>query len=228
VSVPVAAVTETREAAMDSNLLKDTSRSMFDMQKKRSQRSNNISFRKFEGGLRRLFGIEGDDTRPLDWSKMGLRALELLQRTPTGHFMLGALDAGVTEKRKEKKQRLQREVDGPTQSTQLNNLGEKNGMKENERPDNAHEAQIHSIRGSLVENATDDPVGLYRFALVPDDDEQKAFAQTVENLFGLAFLVKENYAEHSVNEKGLQLIKALPRESAESTEVPTRTASILK
>jgi len=160
-----------------------------------------------------------DGESDVDWGKFGRKSLELLQRAPIGAFMLGAVDAGCTVKRKETKARERYER--PTHESQIHNLGTQ--MSENERPDNAHEAQIASIKTCLDVHTKHEPVELYRFVLNPS-----SFSQTVENLFALGFLVKENMASHKIDENGRQLIGSLSPEQANAADAPARVACILR
>ena len=186
-----------------------------------------ISWAKVKEGLLYYYQSEerGDSGGPvIDWAQLGETRREYFQCTGFSQYMLGALDAGNTAKAKAARAKPVRQA-APEGRTQLKNLGD--DMKESERPDNAHEAQIRDIEKALVEHTKDGPIELYRFAVNPD-----SFGQTVENLFAIGFFVKESMAEHTVTKDGTQMIQSLRVDEdtwkKKRDNAPARTACILR
>ena len=193
---------ETREAAMDGALLEKTMAvQVQNVKKTKKKNAKTFSWKKFADGVRKNY-LE-DDGSAIDWVSLGAHALSMFQKAPTGQFMLGALDAGCTVKKKEKVVRQRQGI--TTEQTQLNDLSKH--MDENQRPDNAHETQIGTIKETLEKCSLDGPVELYRFAVNPNTNNPNCFAETMENLFAIAFFVKEGWVEHSIIE-GKQYVQS--------------------
>jgi len=212
-------VTENREAAIDGELFDQTTGLM----KTTANKSLNntrpmVEWNQFS---KKLIAVFGDGDRGIDWMKLGNQALTLLKRTPTAQFMFGPLDAGPEAKKPLKdRKRLKK---GPVVESQVDDLAR--DLKESDRPDNAHEAQIADIQDSLVKRSkeTGQPTDLFHFALNPD-----SFSQTVENLFGVSFLLKEGYAEHVIADGKQRLVSRKIKDSASTEPDPERKQCVLK
>jgi len=212
---------------MDGSFLRDTIGAQEVKLRKslKDQLKEKVSFEKLKKGLNRQFSVGGGTDGPIDWVKLGEFSLDMFQRTPFGQYLMGQLDVGSTAKVRAPKESVAKQA-APTQQTQLTNLATASS-EDNQRPDNAHEAQIAAIAAALRRHTKEGAVELYRFCVNPD-----SFGQTVENLFAISFLVKENQAEHSITQDGKQMVRSLANSAKEAKEArekaPVRRACMLR
>ncbi|KAI0266829.1 Nse4 C-terminal-domain-containing protein [Gloeopeniophorella convolvens] len=136
-------------------------------------------------------GAEYDDA-PLDWARAGRRALGITRRVPAMDFMLGPL--AVEQKRR---------VVGKRARFEKNKADERRPQEIREediaRSENETTKHVLDIRNLLVEQ--NGPVNLFRFVVNPAD-----FAQSVENLFYLSFLIRDGECALEIEDDGEPVI----------------------
>ncbi|KAH9002069.1 Nse4 C-terminal-domain-containing protein [Lactarius hatsudake] len=134
---------------------------------------------------------DGDD-EPLDWEKIGRKALAKSRRVPVMDFMLGPL--AVEQKKR---------VVGKRAKFEKNKEDERRPQELREediaRSENETTKHVIDIRSLLVEQ--NGPVNLFRFITNPND-----FAQSVENLFYLSFLIRDGECALEIEEDGEPVI----------------------
>ncbi|KAH9083498.1 binding domain of Nse4/EID3 to Nse3-MAGE-domain-containing protein [Lactarius deliciosus] len=151
---------------------------------------------------------DGDD-EPLDWEKIGRKALAKSRRVPVMDFMC------VAPYFVRARARLMRDRLGPLAVEQKKRVVGKRAKfeknKEDERrpqelreediarSENETTKHVIDIRSLLVEQ--NGPVNLFRFITNPND-----FAQSVENLFYLSFLIRDGECALEIEEDGEPVI----------------------
>lgn len=215
-------VETTREAAKDSDMVaRHVGHMHVKCQKSlnQSQQHQRPQWGQFVQGLCKKYPAQGAGT--INWTQLGEQALELLQCTPTAQFMFGPLGAApAAAKKRQLGERAPRQ-DKPQQHSHCDNLADR-PEEDAERPSNHHMDTIKTVNSRLEEHTAEKPIELYRFVFQPE-----SFPQTVENLFALSFLIKENKAKHTVSSSGVQLIQQLPKDAHQSKH-PERRQCILK
>ncbi|EPQ57351.1 hypothetical protein GLOTRDRAFT_38990 [Gloeophyllum trabeum ATCC 11539] len=180
-----------QEATLDSHFL--VLASNMGAQKARAMRAGGGAFDAedfvsklitFMGGRRlgedQLPGEDDEDgygDAPLDWDKIGRKALAKSRRVPAMDFMLGPLAIEVKKRNVAKRAKLEKNKD------------------EERRPQEIHEEDITRSENETTKNvlilekllsAQDEPINLFRFVINPGD-----YGQSVENLFYLSFLIRD-------------------------------------
>ncbi|XP_077992654.1 non-structural maintenance of chromosomes element 4 homolog A-like isoform X1 [Glandiceps talaboti] len=136
------------------------------------------------------------------WAKLGKEALPCFRRVPAFHFMLGSFERGeITKtKRSANRRRLSDKELGPkVQPQQLAKL------EKNQREVTTEEVEkilgiLREVTLSDAENGVD-PICFFQFVVNPH-----SYAQTVENLFHLSFLVADGHADVFLDEDGLPVV----------------------
>ncbi|KAI0297137.1 Nse4 C-terminal-domain-containing protein [Russula brevipes] len=135
---------------------------------------------------------DDDDDEPLDWQRIGRKALAKSRRVPVMDFMLGPL--AVEQKKR---------VVGKRARFEKNKADERRPQELREediaRSENETTKHVIDIRTLLVEQ--NGPVNLFRFIINPND-----FAQSVENLFYLSFLIRDGECALEIEENGEPVI----------------------
>ncbi|KAI0051808.1 hypothetical protein FA95DRAFT_138999 [Auriscalpium vulgare] len=134
---------------------------------------------------------DGGDT-PLDWEKIGRKALAKSRRVPAMDFMLGPLSVEQKKRAVGKRAKLEKNKADERKPQEMRE--EDIARSENETTKN-----VLLIRERLVEQ--DGPVNLFRFIVNPTD-----FAQSVENLFYLSFLIRDGECALEIEEDGNPVI----------------------
>ncbi|KXS20531.1 Nse4-domain-containing protein [Gonapodya prolifera JEL478] len=139
-------------------------------------------------------GAFGDDNEESQWKSLGKLGFKFSRRCPTTDFMLGALGKPPEERIKKERKVAERQkvaqMQKPDQLTKEDTARDKNMVTNH----------VRSIFKQLKRAATREhrdrndlsrfkPVCFFRFVTNPDPE--RGFSQTVENLFYLAFLIKE-------------------------------------
>ncbi|KAK0453786.1 Nse4 C-terminal-domain-containing protein [Armillaria borealis] len=119
-----------------------------------------------------------DATRALDWQRIGRKALAKSRRVPAPSFMLGPLSIEV-KKRPAKCARLEKNKADQRRPQELKEA-------DIARSDNETTKNVILLSALLERTGR---VNLFRFVVNPHD-----FAQTVENIFHLSFLIREGKA----------------------------------
>ncbi|TCD71108.1 nuclear protein [Steccherinum ochraceum] len=133
-----------------------------------------------------------------DWEAIGRKALVWSHRVPVSDFMLGPLSIEQKQRVVAKRAKLEK-----------NKADEKKPQAITEdditRSENETTKNVTALN-KLLEHYS--PVNLFRFVLNPSD-----FAQSVENLFYLSFLIRDGDCALNINEEGEPEIYACQRPS---------------
>ncbi|KAI0338105.1 hypothetical protein BDW22DRAFT_1338385 [Trametopsis cervina] len=127
---------------------------------------------------------DGDGT-PLDWERIGWKAMAKSRRVPVMDFMLGPLSIEAKKRNIGKRAKLEK---NPEDQRKPQNITEADIQRsENETTKNV----------SILENILSDMgrINLFRFIINPDD-----FGQSVENMFYLSFLIRDGKCALEVEE----------------------------
>ncbi|KAH9957935.1 Nse4 C-terminal-domain-containing protein [Russula dissimulans] len=135
---------------------------------------------------------EDDDDEPLDWERIGRKALAKSRRVPVMDFMLGPL--AVEQKKR---------AVGKRAKFEKNKADERKPQELREediaRSENETTKHVIDVRNLLMEQ--NGPVNLFRFVINPSD-----FAQSVENMFYLSFLIRDGECALEIEEDGEPVI----------------------
>ncbi|KAF5321967.1 hypothetical protein D9619_001921 [Psilocybe cf. subviscida] len=207
-----------QEATLDSNYL--LMASSIGVQKARAMKSGSGAFdvddfitklARYMGGRRNIEdalpeesddGEETQDGRPLDWDRIGLKALAKSRRVPALTFMLGPLSIEQKKRTVTKRARLEKNKEDERRPLELKE--EELNQAENETTKNVR------ILSTLLEYTG--PINLFKFIINPKD-----FAQSVENMFYLSFIIRDGNAALSI-EDGEYMIMACQPPSDEDYE----------
>ncbi|KAH9992638.1 Nse4 C-terminal-domain-containing protein [Russula vinacea] len=129
-----------------------------------------------------------EDDEPLNWERIGRKALAKSRRVPVMDFMLGPL--AVEQKKR---------AVGKRAKFEKNKADERRPQELREediaRSENETTKHVIDIQNLLVEQ--NGPVNLFRFVINPND-----FAQSVENLFYLSFLIRDGECALEIEDDG--------------------------
>ncbi|ETV70650.1 hypothetical protein H257_13764, partial [Aphanomyces astaci] len=152
-----------------------------------------------------------EDTESVfDWSRMGSAVGPCFQSTVGVNFMYGSMDTQLVTKerrapRRRRAENLDEEEVRPTQMT-------KNSLVQEDVQANRMNVLIETIQ----EVGTS---GLFDLCLNP-----KSFAQTIENLFDISFLIRDNRVKIKIDDNGLPQI--IPKKGI-TGELPNPTQTII-
>ncbi|KAG6850420.1 hypothetical protein H0H93_013645 [Arthromyces matolae] len=197
-----------QEATLDSHFL--LMASTMGAQKARAMKSGSGTFDiddfisklvNFMGGQTSLDDHADDDNSendyvdnavgPLDWAKIGRRALAKSRRAPVMSFMLGPLSMEAKKRAANKRAKLEKNQEDLRKPQELKE--EDIQRSENETTKNV--AQLEAI---LHESGA---VNFFKFVINPND-----FAQSVENIFYLSFLIRDGKAAFQTEEDGEPIV----------------------
>ncbi|KAF7376250.1 Non-structural maintenance of chromosomes element 4 [Mycena sanguinolenta] len=193
-----------QEATLDSAFLLMASN--MGAQKARAMKSGSGSFDiddfvsklvTFMGGAKQLDDdSDGEDSEEnhtsLEWDRIGRRALAKSRRVPAMGFMLGPLS--IEQKKRNITKRAKFEKDKADMRAPQEIKEEDIARAENETTKN-----VATLEALLVEE--EGPVNLFEFVINPND-----FAQSVENIFYLSFLIRDGKVALETQEDGQVVI----------------------
>ncbi|KII93112.1 hypothetical protein PLICRDRAFT_170895 [Plicaturopsis crispa FD-325 SS-3] len=130
--------------------------------------------------------IADDASIPLDWEKIGRRAMAKSRRVPTADFMLGPLSLERKARAPMKRSRLDKDKADQTRPQDL-------------RAEDIHRAENETTKNviAIISRQGRNGINLFQLVINPND-----FAQSVENVFHLSFLIRDGIASLETNESG--------------------------
>ncbi|KAG1716394.1 hypothetical protein ID866_746 [Astraeus odoratus] len=134
--------------------------------------------------------MDGDDS-PLDWNKIGKKALAKSRRVPVTGFMLGPLSIEQKKRvqvKRQKQEKLHEEERRPQEIRE----------EDIQRSDNETTKNVLTIKNILEATG---PINLFEFIVNPND-----FAQSVENLFYVSFLIRDGECAFEITKEGVPQI----------------------
>ncbi|KAF8633380.1 hypothetical protein AX17_004551 [Amanita inopinata Kibby_2008] len=195
-----------QEATLDSALLLKAS--SMGAQKARAMKSGSGNFDvdefiskliTFMGGRRTFEGqdpensdAEQDGEAPLDWDRIGRQALAKSHRAPALSFMLGPLSIEQKKRVTAKRAKLEKNKEDEKKPQEIKE--EDISRSQNETTKNV------LILENILENE-EEPINIFKLIVNPRD-----FAQSVENLFYLSFLIRDGKVALEINESGEPLV----------------------
>lgn len=205
-------VKKPREQVADAEALLDITNTLVTSVKAHS--NEGLTPSDFINCLLRDHGLQGGPTTSRDaggnsihWKNIGLAVSHVFRNAPGCSTMVGPMN---TEIKLRKPTVHRKRVKPPTERSRPEELEETQAEEKTDTDKNM--ALMFDI---LRKNRK---VGLERLIL-----NRNSFAQTVENLFALSFLVKDGRAEIIVNEQGNHIVA--PRNAAASSAVLSREVS---
>ncbi|TFL04824.1 Nse4 C-terminal-domain-containing protein [Pterulicium gracile] len=130
-----------------------------------------------------------DGGMPLDWERLGRKALAKSRRVPTMDFMLGPLSIEVKKRAITKRARQEKNTGEASKPQEIRE--EDIARSENETSNN-----VRSLE-KILEEMDDERVNLFRFVVNPNN-----FAQSVENIFYLSFLIRDGKVALELSDSG--------------------------
>ncbi|KAJ8508195.1 hypothetical protein ONZ45_g9501 [Pleurotus djamor] len=176
-----------QEATLDSNLFLMASN--IGAQKARAMKSSSgafdvddfihklVSFMRPDQPINEAASNNGGVDAPLQWDKVGRLALATSRRVPSMDFMLGPLSVEQKKRATVKRAKLEKKPEDRTQPQELKE-------EDISRSPNETTKNVAILEELLTSDP--EPINLFRFFINPND-----FAQSVENLFYLSFLVRD-------------------------------------
>ncbi|KAH0827448.1 Nse4 C-terminal-domain-containing protein [Lanmaoa asiatica] len=191
------------EATLDSTVLRNVS--SISAQKARAMRLGSAAFDmddfvskliSYMGGRQRFEDEDGDEMEvvedgALDWDKIGRKALAKSRRVPVTGFMLGPLSIEQKKRgpiKRQKQEKVQEEERRPQEIRE----------EDIKRSDNETTKNVLKIKDILE---TTGPINLFKFIVNPND-----FAQSVENLFYLSFVIRDGECAFEINDDGEPIV----------------------
>ncbi|KIM40209.1 hypothetical protein M413DRAFT_446375 [Hebeloma cylindrosporum] len=181
-----------QEATLDSHLLLMASN--MGAQKARAMKSGSGAFDvddfvskllQFMGGQKSLEDALPDDSdaedlednlSPLNWERIGRKAMAKSRRAPALNFMLGPLSIEQKKRAQIKRSKLEKNKEDERRPQELKE-------EDISRSQNETTKNVLTLQAILDEIGT---VNLFKFVVNPKD-----FAQSVENIFYLSFLIRD-------------------------------------
>ncbi|XP_014681417.1 PREDICTED: non-structural maintenance of chromosomes element 4 homolog A-like [Priapulus caudatus] len=196
-------VHQTREALLDAQVL--SAISLMGKQHIQSLHTNLVTFEPVEFAEKLITCMSGHRRQGGDveitednWKNFGIKyANKLLKRSPSFHFMLGAFERGDVNLVRTR--RVGQKDVGDGTKTAPKRLQETVQIEQE-----ATTEEIERILGILqrLYKQYNGPVDYFELVVNPD-----SFGQTVENIFHVAFLVRDGLAEIYLDEDKLPVIK---------------------
>ncbi|KAH9485011.1 Non-structural maintenance of chromosome element 4 [Psilocybe cubensis] len=125
---------------------------------------------------------DGHGRPPLDWDRIGRKAMAKSHRVPLTGFMLGPLSIEQKKRAVTKRSKLEKNKSDEQKPQELKE--EDISRSKNETSTNVN------LLGSILDHFDfENPVNIFEFVINPND-----FAQSVENVFYLSFLIRDGQA----------------------------------
>ncbi|KAJ7038930.1 Nse4 C-terminal-domain-containing protein [Mycena alexandri] len=148
--------------------------------------------------------LEEEDDSPLDWAKVGRRALARSRRVPAAGFMMGPLS--LEQKQRAPKQQRAKFEKNKNDETKPQSIREEDiSRSENETTKNV------AIVAALLEQI--DKINLFRLVINPN-----SFSQSLENIFYLSFLIRDAKVAFQIDDDGEPLVFACEEVSDQDRE----------
>jgi len=215
-----------QECVMDASMVRNLSRICKEQVHHMSANVNTFRCEEYAERLRNSMNVNKTGLDKRRWLQLGQQAKSLFRRSPGLTFMFGALPSEPQprlEKTREVKAR---------QATKFSELRETEAeaLQETETTDNMTDRIVQKILRRLVERFRENgrkPINYFQFVLHPTD-----FGASVENMFHVSFLIKENRAGISIcPDSGLPLIQPIAAKKnlaqRESTEEVARSQVVM-
>lgn len=129
-----------------------------------------------------------DDTQQLNWRKIGTRAYLYSHKAPAMDFMLGPLAIEAKERKKTTRARLQKNKRDEVQPQELR-------PEDVQRSENETTKMVRLVSQKLHE-VDENGVNFFEFVIDPE-----SYAQSIENIFYVSFLVRDGRAAVFPNEE---------------------------
>ncbi|KAF8638066.1 hypothetical protein AX16_010698 [Volvariella volvacea WC 439] len=153
---------------------------------------------------RTVEGYEGDEDVELDWDKIGRRILTKSRRVPALGFMLGPLSIEQKKRATGKRAKFEKNKEDERKPQEIRE--EDISRTPNETTKNV------AILEQLLQDELE-PINIFRFVINPHD-----FAQSVENIFHLSFLIRDGKVSLEIDEMGEPLIMLCEQPSDQDYE----------
>lgn len=193
----------TREAAMDANVIANLSVMATKQAQKLTTQFTDFDPVTFKEKAKTLMGARVEDSIRLDWGNIGELALSRTRHAVPVSFMFGPLSMDTQKKKRVLTQRVKNRfadddaVKPTTDKEEITADRQKEGSeKTKELMACLKECMERRAEEQGLEYVEDASVGYYEFVTNPQD-----FGQTIENIFHLSFLVRDNHVRITIDEK---------------------------
>ncbi|TDL26111.1 hypothetical protein BD410DRAFT_764462 [Rickenella mellea] len=136
--------------------------------------------------------IDDDGDAPLEWEKIGRKALAKSRRVPAMDFMLGPLSIEQKKRASVKRAKLEKDKGEERKPQELKEDDIQRSENETTKNVVALQNMLDEIGGSI---------NLFKFVVNPE-----SFGQTVENIFYLSFLIRDGVCALEFNEENEPMI----------------------
>ncbi|RDB25208.1 Non-structural maintenance of chromosome element 4 [Hypsizygus marmoreus] len=136
--------------------------------------------------------FEEDGGAVLEWTKIGRKALAKSRRVPAMGFMLGPLSIEQKKRAVVKRAKLEKNKDEQRKPQELKE-------EDISRTQNETTKNVAALEALLSEDGG--PINIFEFVINPD-----SFAQSVENIFYLSFLIRDGKVAFETDENAVPVI----------------------
>ncbi|KAH9946583.1 Nse4 C-terminal-domain-containing protein [Amylocystis lapponica] len=134
---------------------------------------------------------DDDNGEPLDWERIGRRALAKSRRVPVMDFMLGPLSIEQKKRNAAKRSKLEKNKNDEKKPQEIT----EDDITRSENETTKNVATLERILETTGE------VNLFKFIINPDD-----FGQSVENLFYISFLIRDGKCVLETNKEAEPIV----------------------